>query len=93
VCRQNTDDADSCGRQFAARHGQIEKKRARPTDDCVIRPRSVHALERQQGGEALHALLVRDHAEVLTDRKDRMRELVEILDSANVEGGQKSSGQ
>jgi hypothetical protein len=53
----------------------------------------MHPLERQEARETLHALLVRDHAEVLADRENGARELVEVLDSPDVECGQKSSGQ
>jgi hypothetical protein len=45
----------------------------------------VHALEREQVSEALHALFVRDHAEVLADRENSARELLEILDGPDLE--------
>jgi hypothetical protein len=45
----------------------------------------VHPLERHQVDEALHTLLVRNHAEVLADRKHAAGELVEVLHRAHVE--------
>jgi hypothetical protein len=53
----------------------------------------VHSLERDQIGEALHALLVCRHAEVLPDREHAAGELVEVFDGADLELHQKSSGQ
>ena len=44
-------------------------------------------------GEALHAFFVRDHAEVLADREHAFRELRDVLDRADFERHQKSSGQ
>jgi hypothetical protein len=93
VRRRYADDGDPGGRHIAAGHGQVECERSRAADDRFVRPRPVHALEWQQVREALHALLVRDHAEVLADRKDSARKLVEVLDGTDVEFAQKSSGQ
>jgi hypothetical protein len=93
VRRQHADDADPCGPQLASRHRQAECERSCATDDRSVRPRPMHPLERQEARETLHALLVRDHAEVLADRKDGACELVEVLDSPDLECRQKSSGQ
>src|SRR5712691_13527569 len=85
---QDTDDGGPGGGQVPTWHRQIERERSRATDDGVVRPGPVHALERQQSREALYALLAGDRAEILADRVVGGRELGEVRNSANVQPGQ-----
>src|SRR5436190_20524398 len=91
--RVDADDGDARRRQVAAGNAEVELECTRAADDRAVRPGRMHALGRDLVEEALHALLRRRHTEVLADREDGRAELVEILDGADLERHQKSSGQ
>jgi hypothetical protein len=93
VRRVDTDDTDPGRRQVSTRNGQVERERCGPTDDRAVRPRAVHPLERDLIHEALHSLVRRRGAEILADREECGRELLDVANGADLEAHQNSSGQ
>src|SRR2546426_4576241 len=93
VRRVDADEAEACSWKVAARDGEVEGERAGTAHDRAVRPGTVHPLERDLVGEAPHALLGRDHSEVLAERKDGRGEFVEVPNRSHLERHQNSSGQ
>jgi hypothetical protein len=77
VRREHAHGHHACGRHLcAAWNGHVEEVRARAADDLVPVQSRKHALRGQDRPEPLDLLCLRAAAEVVPDRRERLRDLV-----------------